>query len=148
MNSIVKSASRIFAARKLGVAKTTLLVGAAFYMYKGTPLNSFSRFTQLEPSACLEPSQQGIDPSSLPYVGCSIRSMNDKPGMEIVLVNSDSPAWHAGVKLGDILIEIDGKEVNNINDYRRALSLAKENPTAEFKINRTGVIKVLEVKLG
>ena len=56
--------------------------------------------------------------SDLPYVGISIRSLNDHPGMEIVLVNSDSPGWHSGLKAGDILLEIDGKTVNNIDQYR------------------------------
>ena len=78
------------------------------------------------PSACMQPTQQGDESGGLPYLGCSIRSMNDQPGMEIVLVNSDSPAWHAGVKHGDILIEISGKKVNNIGDYRHAMSQAVE----------------------
>ena len=53
-----------------------------------------------------------------PYLGISIRSLNDKPGMEIMLVNTDSPAWHSGLKLGDILIEIEGKQINNIGQYK------------------------------
>lgn len=55
--------------------------------------------------------------SERPYLGCSLRSMIDKPGMMILLVNSESPAWQAGLKVGDILIEIDGIKINNINDY-------------------------------
>ena len=42
-----------------------------------------------------------------PYLGCSLRSMMDKPGMIVLLVNTESPAWHAGLKVGDILLEID-----------------------------------------
>ena len=54
----------------------------------------------------------------IPYVGISIRSNNDTPGMEIVAVNTDAPAWHAGLKHGDNLIEIEGQPVNKIGDYR------------------------------
>ena len=57
----------------------------------------------------------------IPYLGCSIRSLNDSPGLELVLVNSDSPAWQAGLKLGDIILEIDNKKVNNIQEYRQIL---------------------------
>ena len=39
--------------------------------------------------------------------------------MVVMLVNTDSPAWHSGLKLGDVIIEIEGKEVNNINQYKR-----------------------------
>jgi S1-C subfamily serine protease len=43
-----------------------------------------------------------------PYLGCSIRSQMDKPGMMVLLVNTDSPAWHANMKVGDILLEVNG----------------------------------------
>ena len=46
--------------------------------------------------------------SNLPYIGLSIRSLNASPGMEIVSVNSDSPAYHANLKHGDVLLEIEG----------------------------------------
>ena len=55
--------------------------------------------------------------SGRPYLGCSLRSMIDKAGMMILLVNSESPGSIAGLKVGDILIEIDGHKINNINDY-------------------------------
>ena len=54
----------------------------------------------------------------LPYLGISIRSLNDSPGMEIVAVNTESPAWHATLKHGDVLLEIEGQKVNKIEDYR------------------------------
>ena len=41
--------------------------------------------------------------------------------MEIAIVNSESPAWHAGIKHGDILIEIEGTKVNHIEDYKQAM---------------------------
>lgn len=43
-----------------------------------------------------------------PYLGCSLRSNNDKPGMMILLVNTESPAYHANMKVGDILLEANG----------------------------------------
>ena len=57
-----------------------------------------------------------------PYLGCSLRSMIDKAGMMILLVNSESPAWHAGLKVQDILLEIDGYKVNDIQDYYAAIA--------------------------
>ena len=88
--------------------------------------------------------------SGTPYLGCSMRSLNDKPGMEIVLVNTDSPAWHAGLKFGDILLEIDGKLVNNITDYRARMSQIFDGDTKnfgkiEFKVSRKDQIKIFNV---
>ena len=49
-----------------------------------------------------------------PYLGCSLRSNNDSPGMMVLLVNTESPAWLAGMKVGDILLEIDDAPINKI----------------------------------
>ena len=43
----------------------------------------------------------------------------------MLLVNTDSPAWLAEMKVGDILLEIDGKPINKIADYKAAVQNAK-----------------------
>ena len=58
----------------------------------------------------------GMIDSQRVYLGLSVRSMMDQPGMMVLLVNTDSPAWHGEMKVGDILMEIDGKPINVIND--------------------------------
>ena len=45
----------------------------------------------------------------------------DKPGMIILLVNTESPAWKGDLKVGDIIMEIDGQRINNIKDYQGAI---------------------------
>ena len=57
-----------------------------------------------------------------PYLGCSLRSQMDKPGMMVLLVNSEAPAWVAHMKVGDVLLEIDGAIINKIADYRAAVA--------------------------
>ena len=69
--------------------------------------------------------------------------------MEIVLVNSESPAWHAGLKLGDILVMINDQKINNIGDYRNCLETLVVNggkKTLEFKVIRKGKVKVFTVE--
>lgn len=63
--------------------------------------------------------------------------MMDKPGMAILMVNTESPAWHAGLKMGDIILEVDGEKVNNINDYYGAIA-KKGKGERELKILRSG----------
>ena len=50
--------------------------------------------------------------------------MMDSPGMMVILVNTESPAWHGEMKVGDILLEIEGKQINQINDYYEAVKNA------------------------
>ena len=78
-----------------------------------------------------------------PYLGCSLRSMMDKAGMMILLVNTESPAWHAGLKVGDILLEIDGLKINNISDYYGAVASGKKRLL--FKVVRNGDERLFEV---
>ena len=72
-----------------------------------------------------------------PYLGCSIRSMMDQVGMMVLLVNTESPAWNADMKVGDILLEIEDKPINMIADYYHAIAGA-HGKTLKFKINRKG----------
>lgn len=81
-----------------------------------------------------------------PYLGCSLRSLLDKPGMIILLVNTESPAWHAGLKKGDILMEIDGEKINNINDYYASLAKTSSKNKV-FKVIRNGDERVIEVQM-
>ena len=69
--------------------------------------------------------------------------------MEIVVVNTESPAWHAGIKHGDVLLEIDDYPINKIADYRQCLSehVAKRTAKLNFKVVRKGQVKFIEVKL-
>ena len=70
--------------------------------------------------------------------------MLDKAGMMVLLVNTESPAWHAGLKVGDIILEIDGIKVNNITDYYGALA-AKKDKHRVFKVLRNGDEREFEV---
>ena len=57
--------------------------------------------------------------------------------MMILLVNSESPAWQADMKVGDILLEIDGQKINLINDLYKAVENA-QGRTLVFRIVRKG----------
>ena len=57
--------------------------------------------------------------------------------MMVLLVNTDSPAYNADMKVGDILLEINGKEINLIGDYHQAIAGGQGN-TLDVKIRRKG----------
>ena len=70
--------------------------------------------------------------------------MIDKQGMMILLVNTDSPAWHAGLKVGDILLEIDNQPINNISDYYSAIADVGKKRRL-FRVMRNGDERLFEV---
>lgn len=46
--------------------------------------------------------------------------------MIVLVVNSGSPAESSGITRGDIIIEIQGVKIQNINDFRQAITLGTE----------------------
>ena len=42
--------------------------------------------------------------------------------MRIDGVTDNKPAFKAGIKTGDIIIELGGQKINNVQDYMKALS--------------------------
>ena len=57
--------------------------------------------------------------------------------MMVLLVNTDSPAWLGEMKVGDILMEIDGAPINKIQDYYKAVE-GKHGQRLSFIVNRKG----------
>lgn len=86
----------------------------------------------------------------MPFVGLSIRSQVDSEGMLILLVNSESPCFNAGLKPGDVLVSIEGQPVNNIKDYRRIMNEAaiqRGLAIIEVAVVRDGEKRVFNVQI-
>ena len=72
---------------------------------------------------------------------------SDAEGLEIDGARPDGPAGKAGLKKGDILIEIDGKEIKNIYDYMYRLGELKPGESINIKVRRGERIIDLTVNL-
>jgi len=73
----------------------------------------------------------------------------DKPrGVLIEQVLDQSPAEKAGLKPLDIILKVDGKEVNQSNEVQNAVILKKPGDIIILTILRDGVEKEIRVKLG
>ena len=66
--------------------------------------------------------------------------------MLVTVVEEGSPAGLAGIEQDDILFEINGKKVRDIEDFNKNMALAREdfepnNNIAEIKLWKPSVIK-------
>jgi aminopeptidase YwaD len=68
-------------------------------------------------------------------------------GLLILAVNENQPAWLAGLSKGDIITAINGKIVNNIQDYMFRLQELAVGSTISLEFNRNGEVKVVLVQL-
>ena len=69
------------------------------------------------------------------------------PGVRADIVVAGKPAHAAGMRSGDIIREIDGKPVKDINEYMECLSELKAGTTIPVRVLRGGETIVLQVHL-
>ncbi len=93
------------------------------------------------------------------YLGVVIQSLSDQPGMArtfgleedkgvVVSEIRGAPARKAGMKLDDVILAIDGKEVINTTDLQDRVARIRPQTTAKFKIWRDGKAIDLDVTIG
>ena len=101
--------------------------------------------------------------SSYPYLGVSMLNVEDarnyinyrryitdnniKYGVIVIDIEKDSPASKDGMKSGDIITEINGKQVKNVAYLRYELYKYKIGETIKVKVLRDNEIKELSIKL-
>jgi len=69
-------------------------------------------------------------------------------GVLIESVIEDSPAEKAGLKAGDVITEISGKEIEDYRDLIRTVNYYDPGETVEVKYSRKGRVSSAKVELG
>lgn len=69
-------------------------------------------------------------------------------GALVARVLPTSPAEQAGMKVGDVIVEFDGKEVNSSSALPPIVGVAKVGSKVDVKVVRDGKVTTLGVKLG
>jgi serine protease Do len=69
-------------------------------------------------------------------------------GVLVSEVDEDGPAAKAGLKAGDVILEVSGKRIERSGDLRRQVDAASPGETVEVKVLRAGQPKTLSVTIG
>lgn len=72
---------------------------------------------------------------------------NNNFGALITGVEDNTPAQKAGLKRGDLIISVDGKEVKSASELKNIVGSFKPNTTVEVKFLRDKKVKTVDVKL-
>jgi serine protease Do len=62
-------------------------------------------------------------------------------------VTDNSPAQKAGLQKGDIILELNGKQVTDSNGLRMAISMSPPDSNVNLKVSRDGALRNVEVRL-
>ncbi|HKK18266.1 MAG TPA: S1C family serine protease [Opitutales bacterium] len=74
--------------------------------------------------------------------------LNDLDSNDVVLskVHADAPAAQAGLKEGDRLLSIGGREIDEVTDVRGAIFFTRANQFTSIKFERDGEVREVSVK--
>ncbi len=90
-----------------------------------------------------------------PYIGITGIDVDERTakiyklsvGVYIKSVENFSPAQKAGISTGDVIIEMDGKKVNTVNEINEIKNSHQIGDTISLKINRNGEEKEISITL-
>jgi serine protease Do len=75
-------------------------------------------------------------------------SLGSATGALVAQVEPDSAALKAGIRSGDVIRSVDGKQVSTIRDLTRAIAAAQPGSTVKVGLVREGKEMTLDAKLG
>ncbi len=89
------------------------------------------------------------------YLGVSITDLNsdlkqvykNKYGALILNIEKDSPAQKAGLKRGDLILEVNGKKVKDANELKNTIGSIKPGKSVKIKYERNAKERVTNVVL-
>jgi len=79
------------------------------------------------------------------YVGAT--GVDDPDGCRLTEVDEDSPAAKAGLKPGDLVVKVDGREVKLYASFRRWVAQAEPGDTLNVEVKRGDQVLSLEIKV-
>lgn len=82
-----------------------------------------------------------------PRLGLQIQDVEEGKGVTVKDVDDETPADKAGLKEGDVITKINGKEVNGVDDLRNETKDLKEGDAVKFNFRRGGQEQTVDVKI-
>lgn len=85
------------------------------------------------------------DKEVIPYLESNV---NFDSGIYVVDVNTNGPAYKAGIKQNDIIVKIDGKELNKMSELRAYIYTKKPGDEVTLLVQRRGIQSPVKITLG
>ncbi len=69
-------------------------------------------------------------------------------GIYVASISADGPARNSGLKLGDVIIEVDNLEINKMSELRNYIYSKLPGDTIVLTVNRNGKNYTTSINLG
>jgi Do/DeqQ family serine protease len=90
----------------------------------------------------------GIYPDDITADMVDFFDLDSKEGVLVTNVGEKTPAEKADLKRGDVIIEFDGTEITDVNQFRMLAANATPGETIEIVLVREGKKKTVELEIG
>jgi S1-C subfamily serine protease len=74
-----------------------------------------------------------------------LAGVENKMGALLAQIEPDGPAARAGLLPGDVVIKLDGVDVNGVDDLIRALDRDRIDRTLEMDVLRMGRLRAIDI---
>ena len=85
------------------------------------------------------------DKEVIPYINSELSFEN---GIYVAQISANGPSYKTELKEGDIILSIDGTELNTMNDLREYIYGKKPGENVTLKISRGKITKEITITLG
>lgn len=99
------------------------------------------------PRSPMSPDNFNFNFNRKPRIGLQIQDVEEGKGVNVKDVDEDSPAAKAGLKEGDVITQVNGKDVSGVDDLRDQIRDLKEGETVKLTYKRDGKNQTVEVKI-
>ncbi|HVN93787.1 MAG TPA: PDZ domain-containing protein [Terracidiphilus sp.] len=93
------------------------------------------------------PGYLGVDVSDVDADKAQALKLKDAHGAVITLIDHDAPAGQVGLKVNDVVIAVNGQNVDNADTLRRMLRELPPGSKISLEISRDGNIQTMAVQL-
>lgn len=82
-----------------------------------------------------------------PKIGLDIQDVEEGNGVKVLAITQESPATKSGLRTDDIITEIDGTDLKDVDNFKMKLRGIKEGDTLKLKYKRGNKFYNTEIKL-
>ena len=108
--------------------------------------NSDNMPEEMAPIAGLRPNFKMEFKHRQPKMGIKVQDVEEGYGVKVLDVDDNTPASKSGLKKDDIITEINGTEIKNVDDLKDKTSDVKEGDVLKVKYSRNGISQSSEIK--
>src|SRR3984885_6772212 len=127
-----------------------VVMGSFLTAYQGWASGSPARFFgELGPDFLMYSAQGylGVNLSEVDTARITALDLKDAHGAEVMFVDHDAPAGKSGLKVHDVILQLDGQPVENAEQLKHRLLDMPSGRTVSFLVNRDGTPISISVQL-